>query len=479
MLNILHTESGLNWGGQEYRTLKEVRWLRARGHGAWLACNPNSEVFRRGGDLCLALPMRGSFDPSALRQLRSLLRRHSIDIVHAHSPRDAWICYPLHLAGVPVVRSRQITNTVSPKWSRSFSYRRGCARIIATSECIRRQLVEKTRIPAERITVIGEGVDLEEFNPHNDGRAFRAEFGVTESAPLFGIVAMLRPEKGHDVFLKAAELVLKFRPHARFAIVGEGIRSRKAEYDCRKHLARLFGNCRTGSIFMTGYRSDTPAVMAALDVLVVPSLAEAQSLVVPQAFATRRAVIASRVGGLPELVEHEHTGLLVPPGSAPALADAMLRLIDDPALRDRLAQAGHACAQAKLSFDLKMEQTIKIYRGMRDSNRLAPAKKFPALQVLSIETRVKTSAPDNVVPFPASSSTPVIYQTMRIAAIIMILSTLMFGYQALRNAILNATDAGSAASDARTAVLALMDGVDDDNATPAYVTSQLDDDVPV
>ena len=140
-MNILHIESSLNWGGQEHRTLAETRWLNAHGHRAWIGCNPRSELHRRARDVSLDVPMRASFDPHASLAIGSFCRRLAIDVVHVHSPKDAWICCPLHMAGVPVVRSRQITNPVKAQWSRSIIYRRGCAKIIATAECIRRDLI--------------------------------------------------------------------------------------------------------------------------------------------------------------------------------------------------------------------------------------------------------------------------------------------------------------------------------------------------
>jgi glycosyltransferase involved in cell wall biosynthesis len=360
-MNILHVESSLNWGGQEYRTLEETRWLNAAGHSAWIACNPESELRRRAPAECIPVPLRSSIDLPAAARIRRLCQERGIDVVHVHSPKDAWICYPLHLARYPVVRSRQITNPVGRKWSRSFVYRHGCARVVAAAECIRAELIRRNGVAGERVVVVGEGVDLGAFHPGRDGAAFRAEHAVPADAILFGIVAMIRPEKGHAVFVAAAKKLLSSLSRVRFAIVGEGTGRRELELILRRELRESYGSIARGPIFMTGYRSDTPAVMSALDVLVVPSTAEAQSLVVPQAFASQRAVIASNVGGLPELVRHEETGLLVPPGDPGALAGAMRRLVDDSSLRWRLATNGLRFAREHLNFDRKMRQTIAIY----------------------------------------------------------------------------------------------------------------------
>lgn len=358
-VNILHVESSMNWGGQEQRTVSEVRWLRSRGHRAWIACNPGSELVRRHPELCLAVKLRRSFDPAAATRLATLCRRHEIDLLHAHSPKDAWVCAALHLTvGPPVVRSRQITNPVKPTWSRSFVYRRGCAHVVAASRSIREGLVTRNAVAPERVSTVGEGVDLDVFHPANDGRSFRQEFGIDEHAVLFGIVAMIRGEKGHLDFIRAAQRVSRAHDRSRFVVVGEGTGDRAFEREVRALGAQVLP---PDVLIFTGFRKDTPQVMAALDVLVVPSVAEAQSLVVPQAFATRRAVVASEVGGLPELVEHERTGLLVPPSQPEELARAMLRLAKDRDLRLRLAAAGYEVACERLAFGGKMQQTLEIY----------------------------------------------------------------------------------------------------------------------
>ena len=114
-------------------------------------------------------------------------------------------------------------------------------------------------------------------------------------------------------------------------------------------------------VTITGYREDVSQVMAALDVVVVPSLHDAQTIVIPEAFAAGRPVIASRVGGIPELVTHEENGLLVEPADNDALAAAMLRLLADPVLRNDLASAGHRLARRELSFERKTELLLDSY----------------------------------------------------------------------------------------------------------------------
>ncbi|MBI4024103.1 MAG: glycosyltransferase family 4 protein [Verrucomicrobia bacterium] len=362
-MNVLHTECGLNWGGQEYRTLIEAGWLNANGHRAWIACDPRSELFRRGREQfapVTAVSMRHNADIPGLQMIWKLCRRQRVDVIHTHGPKDSWMCLPLHLAGYPVVRSRHITIPIKPGIAHSFIYRHGCRRVVATAQVIRDTLVNVNKLNSARVDVVGEGVNLDEYHPGVDGLPFRNEFGIAPDALLVGIVAMMRGDKGHHFFLDAALETLKTHPHARFVLVGEGIGGRRVERECRDRIETAGEQKR---IIMTGYRWDIPRVMAALDMVVIASIAvEAQSRIVPQAFASRRAVIATRVGGIPELVRDGDNGLLVPPGDGGAIADATRRLMDDPNLRRRLAEGGYETACARLSLTRMMEETLAVYR---------------------------------------------------------------------------------------------------------------------
>ena len=366
-MNILHTECGQNWGGQEYHTLLEAEWLNRHGHRAWIACDPSGEFFKRGkmqGWPVVGVSMRNNVDFIGLSAMWNLCRREKVDVIHTHGPKDSWMCLPLHLAGWPVVRSRHITVPIKPGIQHSFIYRYGCRRVIATARVIRDTLVHVNGIDPARVDIVGEGVDLREYSPLVDGSGFRKEWGIEPEAPLVGIIAMMRGDKGHDFFLKGALETLKIHPGARFVLVGEGIGGRRVERECRQTIARAGEEKR---IIMTGYRSDIPAIMAALDIIVVASVAvEAQSRIVPQAFATRRAVVATNVGGLPELVKDGENGRIVPPRDGLAIAIALCQLIEQPELRQRFAEAGYRLAHERLSMERMLGDTLEVYkRAMR------------------------------------------------------------------------------------------------------------------
>ena len=204
-----------------------------------------------------------------------------------------------------------IPRPIKPGFAHTFIYHHGCRRVIATAEIIRETLIRVNGLESSRVDVVGEGVDLQEYHPSVDGSAFRAEFGIAPEAPLIGNIAMMRGDKGHHFFLDAALETLKCHPEARFVMVGEGIGGRRVERELRSRIEKAGDQKR---IIMTGYRWDIPKVIAALDMVVVASIAvEAQSRIVPQCFASRCAVISTRVGGIPNC-DRWTKRLLVPPG---------------------------------------------------------------------------------------------------------------------------------------------------------------------
>lgn len=363
-LKVLLLESSPNWGGQEDRLVREAVWLTARGHRVLVACNEKAAIAERAAAAGLevrTLSMRSAADPKGLIALWQLVVSEGPDLVHARSPKDAWLSFWLHLSGVPVVRSRHTTFPKRMPWRRSFIYRHGCRRLIASAGFIAEAMHCSLGVAQERIDIIGECVDTSEFSPGN-GEAFRREFGIKKSAPLFGIVAMLRGEKGHDIFMRAAKIVTEKHPGARFVIVGSAASRERVKRQLEVMMREDFANRHEPPVIMTGFRSDVPQVMRAIDCLVVPSRREAQTIVIPQAFATGKPAIGSRVGGIPELVKHGVNGLIFEPEDHTALAIAMLDIASNPERATNMGKAARRFAEEELTVDRKMELLLASYR---------------------------------------------------------------------------------------------------------------------
>jgi glycosyltransferase involved in cell wall biosynthesis len=359
-MNVLYVESSRSWGGQEYRTCLEVNWLNTHGHQAWLVCDPASEVLAKARELgtrTIGVTLRRRFDPVAWWGLWRLAARLRIDLVKAFSSKDHWLALPVYLSGVGLIRARCITDPITSR-SRAFIFKHGCSRILADAAVIKRQLVAENGIEPAKIKVVGSAVDLQKFNPSRDRMKFRRELGLDAATPLVVNIGMVRPDKGQTLFVEAAGLVLKQRPDARFVIVGQGTGSLKLGAKVKLAITRAG---LSGRVLAVGYRWDTPDIIAASDMVVIASLrTEASPIVLREAFATGRPVVATKVGDAPEVITHGENGLLVEPDDTRALADAILAFLVDRVLAERCAANGLAYAREHFSFDRMMEAKLRI-----------------------------------------------------------------------------------------------------------------------
>jgi glycosyltransferase involved in cell wall biosynthesis len=362
-MKILVTESSMNWGGQEERTLHECLWLATRGHEIRIVGNADSALLQRASSEGLSTaqaPLRFAASPRGLGKIWREVTRFGPDVVNCHSQRDAWMCVPTRLAGVPVVRTQNISLPDRLSLERKWFYRNGCDHVIAGSSFIAQQLAEVVS-PRTGVTVIGEGVNCEVFHPANNGTSFREQWNISPNTLLFGVVGTLLGEKGQALFLRAALLAWKANPDLRFVLVGEGARKNSTEETLRAYVAREFPKGDKCPIIFAGFQSDMPSVMAALDVLVVSSKRDAQTLVIPQAFATGKAVLGSKIGGIPDLIQHEKNGLLFPPNDKKAVVEGMLRLAKDRSLRIRLGNQARRFATEHLQIAGKMRALESVF----------------------------------------------------------------------------------------------------------------------
>src|SRR5207244_8348641 len=333
MHTVLHTESSRGHGGQEIRTLAEARWLIGHGWRALIACQPDSPLLAEARASSIpveAVRMGSATDIGAIVRLRRLMRERGVSLVYTHSSVDSWLGgLAAKSLGRPVVRSRHVSIPIRRR--RALVYRLA-DRIITSGEGVRAMVIGAGITP-ERVVAISAGVDSARFHPGVSGKAVRDELGLG-GASVVGLVANVRGSKGHNVFLDAARAVLAVAPDTRFLIVGDGV-----GFDEVKARVQQMG--LESRVHLTGFRRDVPEVMAALDVLVLPSTrSEATSQVIPQALAVGTPVVGSNVGGIPELVRDGETGRLVPPEDPPALARAVLEILRDPDRARAMGRAG-------------------------------------------------------------------------------------------------------------------------------------------
>ena len=360
MLTVFHSEASLGWGGQELRIMAELVGLARRGHRTGLLACAGGEILARArgaGVPCWEVPFRHALDlPSAARAAR-VLRDQRADVLVTHSSKDSWVgALASRLAGVPAVRMRHLAVPVRRNPISRLVYTRLCRRIVTTGEGGRELLIREVGVRPDRIVAVPTGVDLERFDPRlTDGGPARRALGIPAGVPVVGMVAVLRSKKGHRYFVEAAREVVRAVPAARFLIVGEG--------PMRPTVERWIAEAGlSGAVFLLGHREDIPEVMAALNVMVLPSRrAEGVPQVLTQALAMERAVVTTDVVGVTEMVEDGVTGVVVPPEDAPALAKAVIGLLEDPDRATAMGRAGRRRVAAGFSLEGMLARMEAIY----------------------------------------------------------------------------------------------------------------------
>lgn len=365
-MRILHINAGKNWGGKEYRLINEMIWLLDHGHQTLLICDPGSELAKVAQQKALPhrlVTMKRRHDLRAALKLMGIAQNFRPEVINTHTSVDSYLCAPLKFLGYPTVRLQNIHLEDKQKLSTRLSYRLTCHRMICLTRVLEKTLINSFGFSPDQIDIIPDGINLEKFHPDHDGNKFRAEMGVNEKTKLVGMISMLRTEKGHCFFIDAAEKILRTRSDCKFIMIGSPTGSSNVLPHIQAKIRGLYGNLDiTNPIVHLDYRDDIPEIFCALDIFVHPALSEAQGQVISEAFASRKPVVASNTGGIPERVVHGQTGLLVQPGDASDLAEKIESLLDQPDLCQRLAQNAYLRVHDDGSLDQMMGKMLESYR---------------------------------------------------------------------------------------------------------------------
>ena len=335
-----------------------VMGLRAQRQRAALAAHPEGELFRRmseGTDL-IPLAPRNEIDLAAAWRLSRVLKQLRPDVIHAHDPHGvAMAATALSIASPspepPLVASRRIEFRIAHNSFSRWKYGR-VACFIAISEAVRDRLIADG-IPRQKTTVVHEGVDVERI-VHLPAASVHAAFFLPTHAPVVGNIGALVAQKGQHHLVDAAAIVLRAVPDARFVILGEGeLRPALEEQIKRKHLER--------HVFLAGFRPDVLELLKGVDLFALSSLQEGLCTSLVDAMAASKASVATRVGGVPEVVADGETGLLVPPRDHEALAEGIIALLKDSAQRTRMGEAGLTRARKLFTVEHMVDGTMAVY----------------------------------------------------------------------------------------------------------------------
>jgi glycosyltransferase involved in cell wall biosynthesis len=360
-MRIVHLVLGGELGGGQAVALRLARAARDRGDDvAFVAPGPGRlvELARADGMPVHLLELGRTYQVGKALRLGRLLRREGADVLHTHTLASANTLGRItaRLAGVAVISHLHIENHFRPATrpllrTLDNATARLCAGLIAVSEDTRRAYVRQG-YPKHRIEVVLNGVELDAAAAAPD---LRSELGFPPDVPLVGEVARLCDVKGQRELIQAIASV----PEARLVLVGADLeRDGAFEAELRRE-AELQGVGER--VAFAGRRDDVAGLLDQLDVVALPSWTEGLPLVVLEAMARGRAVVATPVGGTAEAVTDEETGLLVPPREPKALAGAISRLLADPDLRARMGDAGRRRVAERFSADAMCRRVLELY----------------------------------------------------------------------------------------------------------------------
>jgi glycosyltransferase involved in cell wall biosynthesis len=356
-LKIVHLDTGRGLRGGQRQLLLLARGLRRRGHAQLIVCADGSELEARACQedfRVFALPAHDPAHAHGILQLRQILRADGFELLHAHDGRGQTLAW-LASVGMPVrrVASRRVTYLPSDRWSHRLKYALTCHAVVAVSNFVR-QLLLHAGVPEAKIEVIADGVEIPPELPGPAARSrVRARWGWGAQEFLLGHLGAFTAEKGQDVALDAFLLLAERLPQARLLLGGDGPRRQWVGITTRVRRAG-------GRAQLCGSIEDLAEFFPALDLFVMPSRSEGLGSSALLAMAYGLPVVASRVGGLPEIVEEGKTGWLVPPEAAPALADAIIAAAQDP---ERLRQFGSNARERARRFaaEIMLERTEALY----------------------------------------------------------------------------------------------------------------------
>lgn len=306
------------------------------------------------------MPLRRSFDIGWPVRFAEFLRRNQVAVVHSHEfTANVYASMGARIAGVPIVCTTHGKNYWPFARYRRLAYRwtaKSSACFVAVSHDLGSFLARVLAVPERRIQVILNGIDIASFAPSVASRErMRAELGLSERNRLLLACGELSEVKGHRVLLQAIPRVLERNPDLIVALAGDG--------PLRKELEKLVQDLRiTSSVRFLGFRTDIPELLGAADLFVMPSLSEGLPLAILEAMAAELPVLASAVGGVPELIRHGRTGWLVRPGDSAALADELIGAMASPSSQvRRIVVAAAQLCREKYALSATVDAYVNCY----------------------------------------------------------------------------------------------------------------------
>jgi glycosyltransferase involved in cell wall biosynthesis len=306
----------------------------------------------------VALPCRGWLDWNAIQGLKSLVEEENIEILHCHEPKSRlYGAIVSRMTGIPMVATHHLWTGQNLRTrlveSIDAAVLHGCDKVIAVSSSVAESM-RRVLVSSRQIEVILNGIDLSSFQDELPTDELRASLGIPSGLPVIGAVGRLDIQKGHERLIEAARKITDAGQDAFYIIAGEGVERPRLEA-----LVRDLG--LSDRVLLPGYQSDIRPYLAMMDVFVLPSRREGTPMALLEAMAMRKPVVATAVGGVPDVLTDGVDGIMLPENGA-GLGDALLRLLRDPAFARQMARAGRRRVETEFSSSRMAGRYEDVYR---------------------------------------------------------------------------------------------------------------------
>lgn len=358
-MRILHTEWSDGLGGQEKRILTEATGLLERGHYVAIVCRKHSKIINEAtkhGIDAHYLPLKKPYDILTIIRLAKFLKANRFDIVNTHSGIDSWIGgIAAKIANIPVlIRTRHLN---IPLRKNIFNFIHYLPDIYITcGENMRENLINRCGFSADKVVSIPTGV-IPAFFKTIRKPEIKLKYGLSKDSIVIANVGILRSVKGHEITLKAVRKVIKTFLNAKFLIVGDGPRRRELE-DMVKNLGI------SEYVIFTGFVENIPEIYSLADVAILSSWSEGVPQGLLQAMAAGIPVVATKVGGVPEVVVNDETGILVKAGDPESFAKGIIRILKNTSLSLRLAENARNIVAEKYSVSNMLNKLESLYQDL-------------------------------------------------------------------------------------------------------------------
>lgn len=356
-MKILHIDTERTWRGGEQQVANLIHGLFARGHEMLLSAPPGSEILQRIPDsVCgkYPVPFHGEFDLLSALRLSRIIQVEKPDILHAHTANAhtfGWLAKRNSFVKTPLVVHRRVDFPVKSHLLNRIKYKQADCYITVSLAIA--GILEEYGIPAKKIRTVHSSFDVNRFQ-NADGDKIRHEFGLSSSDVLIGTIAICEDRKSQDILLEAASIICKSRMQAHFFIVGDGPSLEKL-----KRMAVETG--LTSNVHFPGFRNDTGDFLKAFDVFVLIPKMEGLGSAILEAESMSLPIVATPVGGIPEIVRDRENAFFVPVGDVQVLAEALIRLIDSPELRMEMGKKSYQLLVDSFTSDKMVDKTLKVY----------------------------------------------------------------------------------------------------------------------